>query len=267
MSNENQRVETDRIAIVRRLERWLEVPLFVLGVVWLVLLIVELVGRINPALELLGTLIWIVFVCEFLLRFAFAPRRSAFLRRNVLTILALLLPALRVLRVARVFRVLRLARLTRGVRLIRLITSFNRGMKALAATLGRRGFGYVVLLTGLVTVLGAAGMYAFENGVSGGSLDSYGTALWWTAMLMTTMGSEYWPRTPEGRILCFLLSLYAFGVFGYVTATIATFFIGRDAENEQAEVAGSQQIENLARQIAVLHAELREWTNKADRAR
>lgn len=33
-------------------------------------------------------------------------------------------------------------------------------------------------------------------------------------MLLTTMGSEYWPQTAEGRILCLLLSVYAFAVFG-----------------------------------------------------
>lgn len=257
MNAVNPRVTLDRVAIVRRLERWLEVPLFFLGIVWLVLLVIELVGQLNRVLEFLGTLIWLVFLGEFLLRLFVAPDKSRFLRRNVLTVVALVLPALRVLRVARVARVLRLARMTRGVRLVRLITSFNRGMRALGATLGRRGFGYVSMLTALVTVLGAAGMYAFENARAGGGLDSYGTALWWTAMLMTTMGSEYWPRTPEGRILCLLLSLYAFGVFGYVTATIASFFIGRDAESEEAEVAGSQQIERLSKQIAELQAELR----------
>ena len=34
----------------------------------------------------------------------------------------------------------------------------------------------------------------------------------------------------EGRILCFILVLYAFSVFGYVTATLATFFVGRDID-------------------------------------
>jgi voltage-gated potassium channel len=63
-------------------------------------------------------------------------------------------------------------------------------------------------------------MYALERSIPGGLTD-YGTALWWTAMIMTTMGTEYWPRTAEGRVLCFFLSLYAFAVFGYVTATIA----------------------------------------------
>jgi voltage-gated potassium channel len=56
-------------------------------------------------------------------------------------------------------------------------------------------------------------------------------------MIMTTMGSAYWPLTPEGRILCFLLALYAFGVLGYLTATIASLFIGKDAA---AAAAGSE---------------------------
>jgi voltage-gated potassium channel len=148
------------------------------------------------------------------------------------------------------------ARAVRGLRLLRLITSFNRGMRALSATLGRRGFGYVSLLSALVTLLGAAGMYAFEKDVADGAMDSYATALWWTAMLMTTMGSEYWPKTGEGRLLCILLALYAFGVFGYVTATIATFFIGRDAENERAEIAGAKEIEMLSSQIALLRSDI-----------
>ena len=146
-----------------------------------------------------------------------------------MTALSLLVPALRAVRIVRGLRVLRLARATRGLRLLRVVSSLNRGMSALGDSLSRRGFAYVVALTLLVTVAGAAGMYAFESPPTGG-LTSYGEALWWTAMIMTTMGSAYWPQTVEGRVLCVFLSLYAFGVFGYVTATLATFFVGRDAE-------------------------------------
>jgi voltage-gated potassium channel len=70
------------------------------------------------------------------------------------------------------------------------------------------------------------------------------------------MGSEYWPKTPEGRVLCFLLALYAFAVFGYVTATLATFFIGRDADDDKAELAGAKSIEALHTEIAALRAEM-----------
>ena len=66
-------------------------------------------------------------------------------------------------------------------------------------------------------------------------------------------------------MLCLLLSLYAFGVFGYVTATIATFFIGRDAESSEAELAGSEQIRQLMVQIADLRDELRASVGRSPR--
>ena len=130
-------------------------------------------------------------------------------------------------------------------------------MRALGANLRRRGFGYVFALTVLVAFAGAAGMYAFENETSDG-LNSYGEALWWTAMVLTTMGSQYWPQTVEGRLLCVFLALYALSVFGYVTATLATFFVGRDAENDEAELAGAKQLAALREEVIALRAEIHE---------
>jgi hypothetical protein len=56
----------------------------------------------------------------------------------------------------------------------------------------------------------------------------------WTAMLLTTMGSDHWPRTPEGRVLCLLLAIYAFAVFSYVTASITAYFVGKDQQAHAA---------------------------------
>jgi voltage-gated potassium channel len=108
----------------------------------------------------------------------------------------------------------------------------------------------------LVTLAGAAGMYAFEKEAVGGPKE-YGEALWWTAMVMTTMGSQYWPQTVEGRVLCVFLALYAFAMFGYVTATLATFFVGRDAENDAAELAGAKQLAELRNEMGALREEIR----------
>ncbi len=229
-----------------------------LGFAWLALMVVEFVRGLSPLLEAAGTAIWIVFVVDFAVRLLLAPKKLAFLRSNWLTSLSLLVPALRVFRIVRLARVLRASRTIRGLRLLRVLSSVNRGMRALGASMGRRGFGYVVALTALVTLAGAAGMYAFEHDLPGtGGLDSYGTALWWTAMIMTTLGSEYWPQTPEGRVLCILLALYAFAMFGYVTATLATYFVGRDAENNDARLAGVRSVEALRQEIAALRAEMR----------
>ena len=247
-------VNDERRQILQQWERWLETPLILLGLVWLVLLVVELRWGLSPFLETVGTVIWIVFIIDFAVRLLISPDKLEYLKSNWLTAVALILPALRVLRFIRIVRLLRTARAARGVRLLRIVTSVNRGMKALSASFGRRGFAYVTALSGVVLLAGAGGMYGFENGVPGG-LNSYGEALWWTAMLLTSIGSEYWPQTAEGRVLCFLLSLYGFGVFGYVTATLASFFIGRDADSA-GELAGARVIKELSDEIKALREEV-----------
>ncbi|MCL1468822.1 ion transporter [Argonema galeatum] len=252
--NQKRELEKERSEVLEQLEDWLETPMLLLGFGWLALLVVDLIAGLNPILEVISNVIWIVFVLDFGLRFTLAPHKVVYLKQNWLTALSLMLPALRIFRITRVIRLLNPAR---GLRLVRVITSLNRGMRSLRSSMGRRGFGYVISLSLVVTFVGAAGMYAFENNnPNGAGLKDYGTALWWTAMIMTTMGSEYWPQTPEGRVLCLILSLYAFGVFGYVTAAIATFFVGRDAENDRAEIAGAKSIAALHEEISALRADI-----------
>lgn len=244
----DSKAKSERRQLLKRFESFFELPMVILGFVWLALLIVELVHKTSPALETFGLVIWVIFIIDFLIKFFLSPEKDTFLKKNILTIISLIVPAFRILRVA---RILRFFRLSRGLRLVKVLGSLNRGMRALSATMKRRAFGYVILLSLIVLFGGAAGMYAFEKDVEGGLID-YGTALWWTSMILTTMGSEYWPKTFEGRFLCIILALYAFAVFGYVTATIASYFIGRDAEDSQAEIAGAKQIETLREEIREL---------------
>ncbi len=250
--------DRQRLMLLGRLERWLEIPMVVLGFVWLGLLVVELVHGLSPLLETLGTVIWILFIADFLLAFLLAPGKLPYLSKNWLTALSLLAPALRIFRVFRVARALRLTRVARGLRLFRLVASVNRGLGALGSHMSRRGIGYVLALTMLVLVAGSAGIYAFERHLpEGGGLDGFGAALWWTAMLLTTLGSDYWPRTAEGRVLCLLIAMYAFAVFGYVTAALASFFVGREARDEAGDLAGAAQIGHLIEEIAALRREIR----------
>ena len=275
-------LEMERRKALRGLERGLETPMLVLAFMWLGLVIIDLLVGLGPVLEGLGTLIWIIFITDAGVRLWLAPRKMTYVKKNWLMLIALALPALRVVRAARALRVLRMARAARGLRLVRVVSSLNRGMRALSESMRRRGFAYIAMLTLLVTLTGAAGMYVFERDITGkepvsaGSshgkearpgapggrageivgLNDYGAALWWTAMIMTTMGSDYWPHSPEGRVLCLLLALYAFAMFGYVTAALASYFVGRDAQNDQAELAGADSIERLRKEIQGLRTEL-----------
>ncbi len=245
----------DRWGTLAELEEWLRLPMALLGLAWLLVVVAELVWGEHRALSLLSTAVWMVFIAEFALRLILAPDRIAFVRANWLTVIALVVPALRFVRA---LSILRAARALRGLRLVRIVGTANRSMNALRTTLRRRRFGYVLGLTGLVVLLGAAGMLSFEpaDDVSGG-FTSYGHALWWTAMLVTSIGSDYWPVTDEGRVLTLLLSIYGLAVFGYITASFASFFVGRDAAAPDGPVAGSPD-------LAAIAAELRELRRAID---
>jgi voltage-gated potassium channel len=244
---EEEQLRHVRYALLHRFNAWLELPLLWLSFGWLALLGFELLYGLTPGLKLLSEAIWVVFGLDFLLRFLVAPKKRTFLKANVIDLVSLLVPALRLFRLGRVFQAVRVAR---GLRLVKVLGSLNRGMRALGTSFGRRGLGYVAALTAVVVLLGSAGMYAFEKDIPGG-LYSYPEALYWTAMLFATMGSDYWPKTVEGRALCLLMALYGFGMFGYFTAMLAAFFMGQDAENPESETASAEA-------IAALHAEIRQ---------
>ncbi len=240
--------ERERLGLLKSIEQLIEGPITFLGFIWLILIIIELIWQLNRPLEYLSITIWIIFIIDFLIKFIIAPRKFDYLKRNVLTIISLVVPAFRL------FRLLRFFRFIRGVRLIKVLGSLNRSMRSLASTFKRRGFSYVLLLTIVIIFAGAAGMYAIEKGNQG--FETYGLALWWTAMRIITAGSEYWPVTAEGRGLAFILAVYGYAIFGYITATLATFFIGRDAEEKSAPVAGISDINELKKMIESLNRKI-----------
>ncbi|HEV7369273.1 ion transporter [Arenibaculum sp.] len=251
--SEARAVERERWRTLRLIEGWLEGPMMVLGLVWLALLVVELTSGLSRFLRDIGTLIWIAFLFDFALRFILAPNKLAFLRRNVLTVVSLALPAFRTL------RVLRLAGAARGLRLVRVLGTLNRGLASVRRATRRRGLGYVLLASVLVVVGGSAGLFALERGLAaaGGGFDSYATSLWWTARIVMTVGPEFWPQTPEGRLLALVLALYGYATFGYVTAALASLFVDRDAASVKGEVVGRRRIEALHAEIRALREDLR----------
>jgi voltage-gated potassium channel len=260
-------LEEARGRLVRQIAALLDGPMTFLAFVWLVLLVIDLTGGLTRWQSVLSNVIWVVFIVHFACEFLIAPRKGEYLRKNWLTAVALALPALRVLRVFRAFRALRAARAVRGTGLLRLVTSLNRGAAALRRGLRRRGVGYVVALTAIVTFAGAAGMYRFENpaalsedGAGGAGIASYGEAVWWTGMTMTTMGTDYFPKTTEGRVLAWCLAVYAFAVFGYITATIASYFIG---PRPSGPAPAPPELADLRDEIAALRRQLAELAGTA----
>jgi voltage-gated potassium channel len=263
-------LKRERWRLLRRLGELLDKPMIGLSLVWLLLIIIDFTAGLPRVLEIASYIIWGLFVLDFLIRLIIAPHRRAYLRHNWLLAVSLALPALRVFGLAQTFRMFQVARATRSLSLLRLVTSVNRTVRAVSQLMRRRGLGFVLVLSVVVTFAGAAGMEYFENPAAvaaagyrtdtGEGFATYGSALWWTGMIMTTMGSEYWPKTAAGRILAYLLALYAFGVSGYVTASIASFFVARDRQEraisgqDAEEHTLTREIMALRREIAALHA-------------
>ncbi|MFO7707707.1 MAG: hypothetical protein R6V84_05995, partial [Desulfobacterales bacterium] len=132
-------LKNERYELLQHLEDFLEKPMLALAFVWLALLVVELIWGESLLFEIIGTVIWVIFILDFAMGFVLAPHKAAYLKLNWLTAMSLLIPALRLFRVFRVFRLLRLARVGRSFRLLRVVSSLNRSMRALGASLSRRG--------------------------------------------------------------------------------------------------------------------------------
>ena len=222
-----------------------------LSVVWLGLIILDLTGNGNSTLSLIATIIWVLFIAEFLVRLAIAPQKRRFLTRNWLTIIALIVPAVRVL-----------SALPGGARLVDAArgAADHRGRhhqpqheRASADASAARGRLYRGADRGGRFRRGGRGCtISSRRASSAAASHSYWDALWWTAMLLTSIGSQYWPQSEEARVLGFLLALYGLGILGYMTATIASFFIGRDADSDEGEVAGNKELKALRCEIAAL---------------
>lgn len=261
----------ERFELLHHVSAILEPLMIGLGIVFLVLLIMEYASM---SLEVLGEnrlgsvmqAIWIIFLADFLLRLVIAPGKIAYLKANWLGALSLALPFLRPLRAFRAFRALRAARAVRGASLVRLIGGVNRGMRALRKITRGRLMLYVAALTVAVVFAGAVGVLFFDRGHPDSPVQTFDDALWWSATLVTTMNSELYVASTEGRVIAFLQRLYALSIFGYITASIASYLIGIDTSNAQERAEGREtevhtEISRLREEVGSLRALLEEQSS------
>jgi voltage-gated potassium channel len=225
-----------------KLDRYLDVPLALASVVVVLLVVIQLTGEVSEPwagrIEVLSWAVWGLFFVEFAVKFALAPVKRRYLRRNWLDVLVLLLPFLRVL------RALRILRATRGLPLFRLLVFGGRGSSSTLALLKRRRLGQLAIVSAMVILIGAATAFLLEEGAPGSTIETFGDALWWSAALVTTVSSELYPVTAGGRVLAFLMMLYALGVFSYFIASIASILVEFDRkappEKEGVELSESE---------------------------
>ena len=242
-----------KFARLLKLEKQLEWPMLFLSFIWLCILIAELIFGSRPSLLIIGTSIWIIFIFYFFIRLLTVADRIAFFKKNWLFIIAILFSTLRFFPFLQPFPLVRALTATFGIQVVWIFASADQGMRFLRKVLGRRGAGYALALTCVVIIAGSAGMLHFES-VSGDpqSLHTYPRAVWWTAMQMTNISTSYSIRTTGGRILCLGISIYAAGMFGYLTALFATFLIDREAKDPKTEIARQNSVQEIHQEVIQL---------------
>lgn len=251
----NEHRKATRASALARFEAAVELPLLILAVTMIPLIVVPLVvdlpERAEDVLEAVDWFIWAAFAFEYLVRLALTDRRLRFIRREWPDLLIILLPFLRMFRIVRSARALRLLRLTR---LVVVLGELDQEVKRL---LVRHRLHYAILTTILVVVGCAALVLAAEEG-SGGSIDSFGDALWWAVTTVTTVGyGDTFPVTPAGRGIAALLMLAGITLFGFLTANLAAFLLehGPAEEDEEPQPTNAEllaRIDALTREVQAL---------------
>jgi voltage-gated potassium channel len=85
-------------------------------------------------------------------------------------------------------------------------------------------------------------------------IKNFGDAVWWSITTITTVGyGDFYPVTPEGRLVAVMLMIGGISLIGMITAMVATWIVQRVAEEDMTkQAATAAQIEELRSQITQL---------------
>ncbi len=203
----------------------------VLAIAWLQVLIIPLVttlhGAVAVTFDVFDYCVWAAFGVEYLAKLRLARNRRAFVRHHLLDLVIVAVPILRPLRLARLFRLVRLGRVA---------IVLSAGLKRARAVMEHHSLQYVLLAVTVIVFASAALETVFERH-SGGpeAIHDFGTALWWAVVTVTTVGyGDKVPMTGAGKFVAVALMLTGIGLVGFLTATVASFFV---QEQHSAELA------------------------------
>ncbi len=174
------------------------------------------------AVSLADVALTVVFVAEFATRFLAARARRAYLRGHWIDLVALV-PTVRGLRTLRLLRLLRLVRAFAGV---------YRALNNLDRIARHRGLARLIVVWLAVMVVCSVGFYLAENGVSKW-VTSPLDALWWGVVTLSTVGyGDVYPLTPEGKLFASALMILGIGLFGAITATMASYLVATQDDDD-----------------------------------
>lgn len=184
------------------------VPMFVVAMTWLVSTFFTWAPSLRPVYRsegfTLSLVTWIIFAVDLTIRFMLDPKKKDFMKRNWPFAVALAFPPLRIILV--IAAVMRVA----------------RDRNALAKIVGL----YAIYAVLTVVIFGALFTLMFEINAPGANITSYGDAVWWGFVTVTTVGyGDFTPVTVGGRAVAVVIMFTGAAAVGAVTAAVASRFI------------------------------------------
>lgn len=206
-------VDSPREKLIQRWERISTLPLAGLAIAYLTLYALEVLADFAPVIIAdfiaVNDVIWALFAVDFIVRFSMHDNKIKFLRSNVIEAISLLLPFFRALRMFRVM----------------IAIGF---LARVGKSLQSRIYFYLGVLLPLTIFICSLGVYEAEHKAVGANINSFGDAVWWATVTITTIGyGDYFPVTIEGRIIAVLLMISGLVLVSLVTISIANWFLQR----------------------------------------
>jgi voltage-gated potassium channel len=231
---------------IARWEKATEWPLTIAAILFLAAYATQILARpdgiLSAVCELVLWLTWGVFVVDYVTRLVLAERRWRWFYRHLLDLAIVVLPMLRPLRLMRFLTVL--AVLGRGT------GTMFRGRVVL----------YTVGATVLTVFIAALSVLDAEQNAPGGNIRSFGDAIWWAFVTITTVGyGDFYPVTFSGRIIAVGLMVGGIALIGVVTATLASWIVERVTDQTtKNRAATEQQVDELRQELVELKGMIRE---------
>ncbi|MGL6316860.1 ion transporter [Vibrio sp. WXL103] len=212
---------------------------------------------VRQVLRVADTVVCLFFLLDFVLRFAKAPNKWAYMRWGWIDLLSSI-PLLDNLRYGRLVSVARIFRIMRVIRSVKMLLTFVLRSRMQGT------FSLVAAMSIILIVFGAVGILEFERDVAGANITNAIDALWWAFVTMTTVGyGDYYPVTTGGRMIATMLMISGVGLFGTFTGFVATWFVDDDELQGHTEIAEMKnEVSALREQIAQLQAVIEQQAGK-----
>ena len=215
----------------------MEWPLTIAALVFFAAYAFEILAGLKGSYELLAEAIiwvaWAVFVVDYIARISITENRWRWFTHHLLDLAIVVLPMLRPLRL---------------MRFLTFIAIIQRGAGGLIR-------GRVVLFTigSTILIIIIAGLAIFDAEHEVGNIKSFGDAVWWSFVTMTTVGyGEYYPVTIPGRIVAVGLMIGGITLIGVITATLASWIVERVSNETAKTSATEEQVETLRAEVSEL---------------